>query len=432
MTRVRNPEKAGQIIYIIQATLEYFFAIIVSGSFLATLTSHLGMSDSMTGILSAFTSLGCLFQLVSITYSRKKLKGFVITMSLINQAIFILLFLIPLSNQKGTGISIVFMVVLILAHFFLNFANPKKINWLMSFVEDSNRGIFTATKEMISLASGIIFTFIMSAVMDSFLANGNPNGAFIITAIVLFVIMITQAGCLLFVDDKDVPVKESKNIFKAFAPLLKNKVVLKITLIIAIFEFAYYFSIPFMGIYQINDLKYSLTFISVINLISSFSRVVFSRFLGKLGDKKGFLYLFNLGLFLSAASTVAIVFLTPSVPLLAVIMMFAHGIILNVGVGALNNSKLNLCYDYVEPRLVADAFAFTIAIPGLIGFVSSLIAGKLVDFIQGNGNTLFGIPVYAQQVLGLISTILFLLDALCIIFFFKKGMKKTNRRAQES
>lgn len=423
MTREKNPEKRCQIIYIIQAALEYFFAIMVSGSFLATITSQLGMSDSMTGILSSFVSLGCLFQLASITYSRKKLKGFVITMSLINQAIFIILFLLPLSNQKGTGISIVFMVVLILAHFFLNFANPKKINWLMSFVENSNRGTFTATKEIVSLASGIVFTFIMSAVMDSFLAKGNPNGAFIVTAIVLLVIMITQAVCLFFVDDKEAPVKESKNIFKAFAPLLKNKVVLKITLIISIFEFAFYFSIPFMGVYQISDLKYSLTFISVISLISSFSRVLVSRFLGKLGDKKGFLYLFVFGLLLSAVSTLAVVFISPSSPTLAVIMMFVHGIILNVGVGALNNSKLNLCYDYVKPNLVADAYAFSIAIPGSIGFISSLIAGKLVDYIQGNGNTLFGIPVYAQQVLGLISTLLLLLDVLYIIFVFEKSKK---------
>jgi MFS family permease len=178
-----------------------------------------------------------------------------------------------------------------------------------------------------------------------------------------------------------------------------------------------------MGVYQISDLKYSLTFISVISLISSFSRVLVSRFLGKLGDKKGFLYLFGFGLLLSAVSTLAVVFISPSSPTLAVIMMFVHGIILNVGVGAINNSKLNLCYDYVEPNLVADAYAFSIAIPGSIGFISSLIAGKLVDYIQGNGNTLFGIPVYAQQVLGLISTLLLLLDVLYIIFVFEKSKK---------
>jgi hydrogenase/urease accessory protein HupE len=53
--------KRSQTLYIIEAALEYFIAIMVSGSFLATLTGALGIPDSITGILSSVIALGCLF-----------------------------------------------------------------------------------------------------------------------------------------------------------------------------------------------------------------------------------------------------------------------------------------------------------------------------------------------------------------------------------
>ncbi len=49
--------KNSRILYIIQAALEYFISILMTGSYLAALTSHLGMSDSLTGIISSFVSL---------------------------------------------------------------------------------------------------------------------------------------------------------------------------------------------------------------------------------------------------------------------------------------------------------------------------------------------------------------------------------------
>ena len=58
--------KRSQLMYMLEAALEYFIAILVSGSYLATLTKELGLSDSLTGLLSSIISLGCLFQLLSI------------------------------------------------------------------------------------------------------------------------------------------------------------------------------------------------------------------------------------------------------------------------------------------------------------------------------------------------------------------------------
>ena len=60
--------KTGRIMYIFEALFEYLISILVTGSFLATLTKQLNFSDSLTGILSSVISLGCLFQIISIAF----------------------------------------------------------------------------------------------------------------------------------------------------------------------------------------------------------------------------------------------------------------------------------------------------------------------------------------------------------------------------
>ena len=81
----------NQILYIIEAALEYFISSLVGGSYLALLTTYLGFSDSLTGILSSIISLGGLFQLLSMFVRRRKIKTFVVVFSVLNQILFLLL-----------------------------------------------------------------------------------------------------------------------------------------------------------------------------------------------------------------------------------------------------------------------------------------------------------------------------------------------------
>ena len=51
---------------VVSAAVEYFISLLVIGSYLAKLTSDIGISDSVTGILTSFVSLGFGFQLFAI------------------------------------------------------------------------------------------------------------------------------------------------------------------------------------------------------------------------------------------------------------------------------------------------------------------------------------------------------------------------------
>jgi hypothetical protein len=83
-------QKRSRLMCIFEAAIEYLISILVASSYLARLTKELGFSDGLTGILSNIISLGCLFQLLSLSLRRTKVKGFVIIFSIINQLLFML------------------------------------------------------------------------------------------------------------------------------------------------------------------------------------------------------------------------------------------------------------------------------------------------------------------------------------------------------
>ena len=76
---------------------------------------------------------------------------------------------------------------------------------------------------------------------------------------------------------------------------------------------------------------------------------------------------------------------------------------------------------YYVPSEKSDyAIALNSCIIGLACFGSTLLGSALLSDIQKNGNTLFGIPVFAQQVLCAISAILTVVIILYLALFVRK------------
>ena len=183
----KDPYRFSRLMYILQAALEYFVSIMVAGAFLAKVTASIGMSDALTGILSAFVSLGCGMQIFAVFLTRKtRAKRMVVTASIVNQLLFSLVYLVPfLPETLPIPRSIILLVGLLLAHTVMNIVHSSKINWFMSLVDDHHRGAFTAKKEIVSLIGGVVFNLSMGAVIDTMEANGNQKGAFLVCAITL-------------------------------------------------------------------------------------------------------------------------------------------------------------------------------------------------------------------------------------------------------
>lgn len=405
--------KRSRILYIFEAMFEYLISILVSGSFLATITKQLGLSDSLTGILSSIVSLGCLFQLISLSIRKTRVKRLVLVLSISNQILFMLLYIIPLLGIEKPIKSALFVVCIILAYFLYNLAHPKKINWLMSLVDDKKRGDFTATKEILSLIAGMLFSFGMGALIDHFVENGRIRIAFCIAAIVIFVLMVIHSLTMLFAVEKPVTVDNSKKFTDCMRDIFKNKKVLQVSIVFILYHISSGISTPFYGTYLIGELEFSLKLVTAVSIIGSVSRILVSKAWGKYADRHSFAKMIKYCLLFLILAQTFMAFTVPGTGIYTyVLYVMCHGI----AMGGFNSALINLIFDYAPPETRADSLAITLALSGLAGFVATLCAGPLVAFIQQNGNALFGIPIYAQQTV----TVIGLLFTVVAIFYVQK------------
>ena len=93
-----------------------------------------------------------------------------------------------------------------------------------------------------------------------------------------------------------------------------------------------------------------------------------------------------------------------------------HGIAL----GGISSALINLIFDYVPVEQRADSLAITQAIAGFAGFVTTLLISPVVSHIQDNGNSVFGLSLFAQQFVSLIALTVTLVAILYIRFIFIK------------
>ena len=402
----QKQRKRTNILYIIEAALEYFITIMIAGAYLATVTKALGVSDALTGILSAFVSLGQSFQLLALFLSHKKgVKHTTAWLHIINQLGYAAVFFVPLFKGNPTAKIVLFVVLFLFGHALHNIAYPSKINWFMSQVDDNKRGRFTATKEIVSLIGGMVFSFVMSFFMDELERAGNMNGAFLLCGITIFALAILHACTIIFSHEEkqEERKKDTYTLRTTFGGIVKDKNLRKVIILPVIWHIAHYAATPFYGSYLIGELGWQLTFVSLLNAFTSVTRACVSRPIGRYADKTSFATMLNFCFTVAAVSFFVNMFTTPQT---SAVTYTLYSVLYVIGIAGINSGEINLIYDFVDPSRRVGALAIKNFLAGTAGFLTTLAISPLVDFIQANDNTLFGIPVYAQQVTSLIACVL--------------------------
>ena len=333
-----------------------------------------------------------------------------------------LLYVIPLTNfEKQTKI-VLFIILIFSAYLIYNFVHPKKINWLMSLVEDKQRGIFTADKEIVSLVSGMIFTFVMGIAIDYFSETGRISLAFVFSAIVIFILMVLHSLTMIFAVEFEMPHSPKKNYVQTLSEVIKNKNVIKVTIVFILYYISNCISTPFYGTYQIGELGLNLKFVSAIAMCGSVSRISISKFWGRYADKNNFAVMIEKCFIFMGLAQLCVIF---AVPATGKIMFVLYNILLGIALGGINSALTNLIFDYVPLEKRTDSLAITQAIAGLTGFLTTLCVSPLVSYIQRNNNSILGLSIYAQQfvsIIALVFTILAILYTRCVF------IKNTNRK----
>ncbi len=395
-----------RILYILQADFEYFISLLVAGSFLAAVTAQLGISDSLTGVISAIISLGQAFQLLSI-FIRKNIKRKVVLFSAMNQLVFMCLYVLPLMGLPPGWKTALFIGAVTLAYFLYNIVHPKKIDWFMSMVEDGNRGRYTSVKEMVSLLTGMVFSYVMGSMSDYYRSIGQIRKSFAICAGVIFVLTVLHTMTMVLAAEKEEREGVSSGTGRGGRfGIIRDRNVLRVTAVLVIWHAANYVAVPFYGSYQIKELGFGLKYVSILGILYSSVRILFSFVWGAYADRRSFARMMRACMAVAAVGCLINVFTVPENGKLFFTTYYVCYAIAMAGIG---NAAMNVVFDYVDTSKRADALAVTQVVAGICGFATTLLASPLVTYVQDNGNMFLGMHVYAQQILSLLSCVLYLL-----------------------
>lgn len=405
--------KRSRIAYIAQSMFEHCALLVTGGAFLAKLLNHVGLSDSLIGVISSFTELAFVLQILSLFVVRLKCnrKSLLIPIYVINFLLLMLMFLMPLIPFTKEVKTILIVVSVLTAYSLRLIVASIMFNWGNSCVQPDRRARYGANREIVSLLCGMIVSMVAGYVIDKFEGVGNLNGGFLFISVSILIFNICNFVSMMMMKNQKPTVENTapESFFKTISELIKKKSFRNVVLMMVLYETGRYFTLGFLGIFKTKDLCLSLITIEAINIIGNFSRMIISRPFGRYTDKTSYAKGFRVGLCLMALAFFANIFTSTS----SWYCIIIYTILYNCALAGTNMNSFNIVYSYVGTEYISQAIAVKNCIGGIFGFGASLVAGKILSAVQANGNMLFGIHIYGQQVL---SAITFVLLVTSIIF----------------
>ncbi|MBQ3490126.1 MAG: hypothetical protein IJA86_06025 [Clostridia bacterium] len=413
--------KRSRWAYILECTFEYFIALMVADAFLATLLTELGLDDAVIGVISSLISLAFLFQLFSIFVVQhiRNIKLVAIPIHCISQMFFLALYLLPFFNIPQQFRVVIVVGCLLIAYFGNYLVTSVIFNWGNSYVNPNGRANFAATKEIVSLLSGVVVSLSMGWAIDRFIEAGNIEGGFLFIAVIMLIITVFDFICLMLMKNQKTEKKmkeKTEPFLQVVRTLFSNKSFLSTIVVHAIWSISVYMTVGFMGTYKTKDLLLSVGMVQIINIVACLLRACFSKPIARYADKRSYAQGIKLGMILAAIGYLINIFTTPSLWWLVIL----HTVLYHVSCAGTSQNLINLTYSYVDRRYFVQASAIKFSISGLCGFAASMLGSCILDAVQKNGNTLFGITVYGQQILSAVSLAIVLSGIVFVKFVMEK------------
>ncbi|MBR5140299.1 MAG: MFS transporter [Clostridia bacterium] len=405
---MKNKERTTRVAFVLVEGFEYFITLFVTGTMLGYLLDTVGFSDSLQGIIGTVSTFACGAQLFALFLSGKRVKRICTVTNVINQLGFVILYLFPLFNLSANIKTALLLILLIGGHLLNNAIRPSKLTMFMDSVPLDARGSFTAVKEMISLAGGIVVSLVMGRVADTYRdTDGLPTREYyLICAAALLLMTLIHTASMLISTEKTKVSENRPRLCDTIKRISKNKNFIKVVVVGLLWNMASAFSTSFFASYQREELAFSFTLIAVLSTVSAISRILASPVLGKIADKYSFATSMTVGFYLAAIGFLAVVFTAPQTRWLYI----AYSCFYGFAMAAINSGVINLVYDYVDGEDRAAAMGVKNALGGVLAFLTALLSGAIMAAIQSAGGfRILSFNLYAQQILSLLSVVVILI-----------------------
>ena len=422
MTEVKSQKdiyRTSRLMYIIEACVENFITLLTGGVYLATLTKALGISDSLTAILSSVTSLAGLFQIITVFVAHKTpVKRWIVPLQLISDLMLCGLYLIPVVGFDENA-SLLFFILIIGANAIKSIKSSVTSSWFFAMVDPEKRGSFSGILTAVSVIGQLLFSLGASYVFDLFIDDGNIRGAFTVITFTILVLIVLDVAPLVIAKEKPVKLERAPSPFTSLRSLFANPRYRKVLLLGTIQAIAIGITLPFLGTYQTVELGFSLSFIAIVDVFINAIWICTLLLLGRMSRRICYSSIMRLSAFFNMIASAILIFTMPANGAILFVIYRAFYIIQH---GATAVAKTSLIFDIVPPTERTSALAMYTMISGVLTFLVTLSITPLFSYLQKNPPTLFGTALYAQQVLAIIAfAVMLLLNVLWL--FFAKALK---------
>ena len=425
----KDPYAFSAKLYFPKCALAYLISIITTGAYLAKLTTAIGISDGITAMLASIGNLACFFQFASIPLSyRSSSKGAVIVLTTLNQLLYSFLYLIPFMGFSVAVNSAIFFICILSSMIMNQMSGPLSVSWFFGLMRPEERGAFSGVNQMVSHVFGLTFSFAASTVADKFTEAGNLEGMFITFSVTILVLNALHFVTLLLAKEKPRQLTAMKHsMLSDFKTLLKIRPLRKYLIFSIVYAIGAAAASPFFGTYQIRELGLSMTEITIISTVTAVSAIAFLPIFGNYARRHSLTASMKIGLPIMALAYIFIALCTPKNGL---IMFIIYWIVATFGCAAFSIGIDAILFEMVAEDQRTTAIAMKNIIAGPLGFLTTTALTPLLNYIQGNGNKIFGIHIYGQQLFAVFSMII--LGIASIMFFnFAKTHNPVHQHGDE-
>ena len=387
---------------------------LTQGAYLVALMTYLGFSDGDMGVVNAIASLAGVMQLVSMKLSKRIVKNkLFVCIGEFQRFWLAFMFFIPLFALSGENGRILMAGCYLWAKVSETLISPALTDWVARLVPERFRGRYFSIKEAVGTFTNVTTTLIVGILLDA-LSHRKLLMFTVVGSIVVVLVAVNVMSMLLMKEakaehvnaegremmgrlarkDAAAPSAQSVRFTQELRIAFADKNFRQLLWFNLLYTVAIYVANPFNGSFKVNDLGLSYTFLSVCTFGACMVRVYLLPKVGKLADRIGMTRVTTWSFLGLAVNYLFSAFSTPAnaVPMHMVSAMGNAAVWGFIGTGMLGIKLKCLKEERRIPQL-----ALLAVIPGLFGFLLTVVMGKFVDWLQvyiADGNTIF---TYAQQ-----------------------------------
>ncbi len=448
LPETKKDMKSSRIYYTTADSAAQTIVQLAGGTFLATLMSDSGITDANIGIITSLVSFAALTQLFLINYFKKiKKYKFLVTITSLQRILFAALYFVPLLMISDTIKAILIVLLYFVGQVFVQIGTPASQDWIASLVPSRLRGKYFSIKDSVAVFVVSSLMLLCGIILDYF-KKVNLHTGFILIGIIIFLLTLINVIALSLMKEPKLSFvnKEGKEMHGRLAKKAKEKNsgqngqsipseireafqdrrFKKAFTTQCLFTLAFYICVPFNASYQINDLKLPYTFLMVIGFIFNLYRIYIMPRLGRMADKYGMGRMLRYTLLALGLNFLTVAFTLPSIayPMTVLATFFSSTAWAFVGIGLFG---IQLDFYRSDKRMIW--LTLTSSVAGLLGFLTSIIGGTLLDMLQKADLQLFGQKLYAQQILNLLGFLILL----CAVIYIRLQIEteKINPNRQD-